>query len=170
MPNAVTISDVNVNVNMSHTYIGDLTFILTQQSTNKSVTIIDRPGNPATNFGCAYDNIVATLGDEALLPVENQCNQTIPSINGSFKPNNPLSLFDGGQSNGTWTLKVIDNDPYSDAGTLNSWGLQICKGGEAPVGAAVSDTSTQLIASDQAPAETEKGELSNKIFLPVVTR
>ncbi|MFN8442685.1 MAG: proprotein convertase P-domain-containing protein [Caldilineaceae bacterium] len=170
VPNAVTISDVNVNVNMAHTYIGDLTFILTQQSTNKSVTIIDRPGNPATSFGCAYDNIVATLGDEALLPVESQCNQTIPSINGSFKPNNPLSLFDGGQSNGIWTLKVIDNDPYSDSGTLNSWGLQICKGGEAPVGAAMSDTSTQLIASDQVPAETEKGELSNRIFLPVVTR
>ena len=170
VPTAMTISDLNVNINMAHTYIGDLTFILTQQSTNKSVTVIDRPGNPASGFGCRYDDIVATLGDEALLPVEDQCSTSQPSINGSFKPNNPLTLFDGTQSNGTWSLKVIDNDPYSDGGTLNSWSLQICTGGEAPVGAAFAETSAPLVASNQVAEEPEKVSSGSSVFLPLIVR
>ncbi len=174
VPDAFTISDINANVVMSHTYVGDVTMILTQQSTNKSVKIIDRPLHPLQSFGCKYDDIVATLGDEAMMMVENQCVNGKPTVNGAFKPNELLSLFDGGQSNGTWLLKVIDNDPYSDAGSLNGWSLQICSGGEAPVNTPFADEGGPLMVNSSSdPEQPEKGDEPEKlqsVFLPLVTR
>jgi hypothetical protein len=46
-------------------------------------------------------------------------------MTGTFSPSSPLTVFNGGQANGTWTLSVEDfyND---DTGTLNSWFVQVC--------------------------------------------
>lgn len=125
-----TIADVNFTVNMSHVWVGDLGMTLSHNSTN--VTVIDRPGVPASTYGCSGDNIVATLDDEASQPVENQCAGSTPTINGTFTPNNALSAFDGQSSTGTWTLTVNDYYTSADAGTLNSWSLEICVAGAGP--------------------------------------
>ncbi len=122
-----TIQDVNVLVNTSHTWVGDLIFTVTHIDTGTAVTIIDRPGVPASTFGCANNNILATLDDEAILPVENQCAAGTPTINGTFIPNNPLSVFDGENSTGTWRMTVTDA-VGPDTGTLNSWSLEVCTG------------------------------------------
>jgi len=98
---------------------------LTHQNTGTAVTIIDRPGVPASTYGCSGDNILATLDDEAALPVENQCSGT-PTINGTFSPNGALSAFDGESSSGTWVLTVTDNYTSADAGTLNNWSITVC--------------------------------------------
>lgn len=137
-----TIADVNFTVNMSHVWVGDLGMTLTKQGTGTSVTVIDRPGVPASTYGCSGDNIVATLDDEASLPVENQCAASVPTINGTFTPNNPLSAFDGQSSNGTWVLTVNDFYTAADPGTLNSWSLQICVQGAAPTATPVPPTAT----------------------------
>ena len=125
-----TIADVNFTVNMSHVWVGDIGMSISHNST--SVTVLDRPGVPASTYGCSGDNVVATLDDEASLPVENQCAGSTPTINGTFTPNNALSAFDGQNSTGTWTLTVNDYYTSADAGTLNSWSLEICTAGVAP--------------------------------------
>lgn len=102
---------------------------LTKQSTGTSVVVLDRPGVPASTYGCSRDNINATLDDAASLLVENQCASTNPTINGTFRPNNLLSAFNGQSSSGTWVLTVQDFYTAADPGTLNSWGLQICTQG-----------------------------------------
>ncbi|HRW43480.1 MAG TPA: proprotein convertase P-domain-containing protein, partial [Flavobacteriaceae bacterium] len=117
----VTITDLDVDLNVSHTWVGDLDMVLTSPA-GTSVVIFDRPGVPATTFGCSGDNIDATLDDEAATPVEDECGAGTPTINGTFIPNNPLSAFDGESTLGTWTLTVSDY-AAGDTGTINSWGL-----------------------------------------------
>jgi subtilisin-like proprotein convertase family protein len=138
-----TIVDLNANVNMSHAWVGDLRMVLNHGGTN--VTIIDRPGVPASTYGCSGDNIVATLDDGAALPVENQCAGGSPTINGTFSPNQALSAFNGASGNGTWTLTVYDHYTSADAGTLNSWSVQICtSGGGSPTNTPVPPTNTPV--------------------------
>lgn len=125
-----TIADINVSVDMPHVWVGDLIFSVTHLATG--VTIIDRPGVPASTYGCSGDNILATLDDEAALPVEDQCAASTPTINGTFSPNNALSAFDGLSGNGDWVLTVQDAYTTADSGTLNSWSVEICTQGIAP--------------------------------------
>ncbi|PKA83687.1 putative secreted protein (Por secretion system target) [Ulvibacter sp. MAR_2010_11] len=116
-----TISDLNVDLNISHTWVGDV-IVTIQSPGGTSVTILDQPGVPASTFGCSGDNIVASLDDEAGSPVEDECGAGVPTISGSFTPNNPLSAFDGESTLGVWTLTVSDN-AGGDTGTINSWGI-----------------------------------------------
>lgn len=120
----VTIADVNVSVDMPHAWVGDLIFSVSNGSS--SATIIDQPGAPASTYGCSGDDILATLDDEAVQPVENQCAGSVPTINGTFSPNNPLSVFDGQNSSGNWTLTVQDTYTGADDGTLNGWSIEVC--------------------------------------------
>ena len=116
------LTDLNVSVQSTHTWVGDLVFTVKNVGTSTSVTIIDRPGVPASNYGCSYDNIAATLDDEAAAPVENQCASSTPAISGTFSPNNPLAAFDGQQLANTWTLNASDR-ASGDTGTLTQWCL-----------------------------------------------
>ena len=125
-----TIDDINVSVDMPHAWVGDLIFTVSHNATN--VTIIDQPGVPASTFGCSGDDILATLDDEAGSPVENECAGSVPTINGTFTPNQPLSAFDGGSGNGTWTLTVDDTYTSADSGSLDAWSVEICTAGVAP--------------------------------------
>ncbi|MCB9418726.1 MAG: S8 family serine peptidase [Ardenticatenaceae bacterium] len=138
-----TISDVNVSVDMPHAWVGDLIFSVSSPgSTN--VTIIDRPGVPASTYGCSGDDILATLDDAASSPVENQCAGTVPTINGTFSPNNALSTFNGQTANGTWTLRVQDAYTSGDAGSLDGWSIEICTNGPAPTATSVPPTNTPV--------------------------
>ncbi|MFH1329670.1 MAG: proprotein convertase P-domain-containing protein [Actinomycetota bacterium] len=121
------ITDLDVGVLITHTYVGDLRVTLTHVDTGTVVTIIHRPGVPATSFGCSGDNINATLDDEATLPVEDQCRTTSPTISGSVKPNNLLSAFDGENLGGTWRLTVTDWATL-DHGFLEAWSLHFQAG------------------------------------------
>ncbi|AFL79585.1 regulatory P domain of subtilisin-like proprotein convertases [Aequorivita sublithincola DSM 14238] len=118
----VSITDLNVNVNITHSWVGDISVSIKSPS-GTTALIIDRPGRISSGFGCSGNNIVATLDDEAANPVEDECESSEPTINGSFSPNNPLSVFDGESTVGVWELKVIDN-AGGDSGTLNTWGIE----------------------------------------------
>ncbi len=127
----VSITDLNVNVNISHTFVGDVA-VRIKSPAGTSAIIIDRPGRTSSGFGCSGNDIVATLDDEAASPVENECAGTVPTIDGSFIPNNPLSVFDGENTMGIWELTVSDN-AGGDTGTLNSWGIDYAYEEIAPV-------------------------------------
>ncbi|MFK8029353.1 MAG: proprotein convertase P-domain-containing protein [Gammaproteobacteria bacterium] len=115
------LTDLNVTINAAHTYVGDLTFTLTHEDTGTAVIIIDRPGRIDAGFGCSGNDIDATLDDDGLLPVEDQCDNA-PALSGILSPNNPLSAFNGEDLAGTWTLSVLDG-AGGDTGTLNEWCL-----------------------------------------------
>lgn len=114
------LTDVNVYLDISHTWVGDLIVEIEYVDTGFSTIIIDQPGAPPGD-GCSGDDIDAILDDEASDPVEDQCGFPPPAIGGSFIPNNPLSVFDGGDLSGTWRISITDAFPGADDGILNQW-------------------------------------------------
>lgn len=124
------IADLNVYINMTHTYMGDISFDLTSPS-GTTVRIVERPGSTADintlgnsasgDYGCSGNNMDATLDDEAGSSVEDSCNP----VSGTLTPNNPLSAFDGESAQGTWTLTIYDSYGTADGGTLNNWSLEV---------------------------------------------
>jgi subtilisin-like proprotein convertase family protein/uncharacterized protein YvpB len=120
------VQDVNVLVNIDHTWVGDLSARLTHEDTGQSVQLFNRPLMPATTGGCPYNDIGAILDDESSAPVENQCADTDyqapAAISGIYLPDEPLSRFDGEGIAGTWTLNAADHGLH-DTGKLRSWCL-----------------------------------------------
>ncbi len=119
---AGTLTDLDVTLKTTHTWVGDLIFRLTNVTTATTVTFFDRPGAPASTNGCSGNDIDATLSDEGATPVEGVCAGSVPTIAGTFSPNNPLSAFDGQNLAGTWRITVSDN-AGADLGTLTEWCL-----------------------------------------------
>ncbi len=112
--NSFTISDLNLHVDISHTYIQDLRIKLTSPQ-GTEVYVWDR------NCG-GQDNINITFDDEASNTID--CNNA--DAGNAYQPTNPLSAFDGENAQGTWTLTVSDH--YNqDTGILNSWTLRLCQ-------------------------------------------
>ena len=111
-----TISDLNLNnLNVTHSWLADLTISLTSPS-GTTVTVI--------NQICGQnDNIDINLDDEAS---NNYASIPCPPTDGgNYQPNSPLSAFDGEEINGTWTLTITD-DENQDGGSLDNWELFIC--------------------------------------------
>ncbi len=117
----VTIDDLNINLDVTHTWVGDVTTTITSPA-GTSVIIVDRPGYTGSGFGCSGDDILATLDDAGTGAVEDQCGAGVPTIDGTFTPNNPLAAFNGESTMGDWTITISDS-AGGDTGTLNSWGI-----------------------------------------------
>ena len=112
-----TLTDLDVEIRMTHTYIGDLRFSLRHVDTGTDVLLIDRP------FSCSGNDIDAVLNDEAASPVDNGCvSGAVPTLSGPFIPEAALSAFDGEDLSGTWEMTVSDNAGV-DTGTLDEWCL-----------------------------------------------
>ncbi len=127
VPANLSINSVQTAMNISHTYVGDLDVELTSPQ-GTTLKVFDRPGVPASQFGCASDNIVANFADSytnSATVFENTCSATPPAISGNFKPMAPFAGFDGESALGNWTLKITDSYD-DDGGALNNWALEIC--------------------------------------------
>lgn len=116
------IQDLEVRLDISHTWLGDLSASLSHAETGSQINLLERPGIPATSSGCNQDDLVAILDDDITLPIENRCGTQTPSISGIYKPDQPLDSFIGEDLAGTWTLTVSDNF-QGDSGRLNEWCL-----------------------------------------------
>lgn len=119
-----TITDVNVSTNILHTWPGDISYTLAHGQTTR--TLLDRPGVPASTFGCSTANINAVFDDEANGFAESVCNLFPPAISSppNYDPVQPLSAFDNANMSGNWTLGITDH-VSPDPGTLVQWCLTI---------------------------------------------
>ncbi len=128
VPNSATIADLDVDLGVTHTWVGDLIVTITHNAT--TVTIVDRPGVPASTFGCSQDNYNIIVDDEgAGGPIEALCNALMVSPP-NYVPNNPLSVFDGMNSSGAWTITISDL-AGGDVGTLDTWSLHVTTAGSS---------------------------------------
>ena len=111
---AGVIVDLDVrNVDITHSFDSDL-----------EITLIGPGGSPtatlANNRGGSGDNFVSTgFDDEAATAI----GAAAAPFAGTFRPETPLSVFDGRPQAGTWTLRVADQ-VAQDTGTLTAWGLR----------------------------------------------
>lgn len=109
---ALEIQDVDLSLDIDHTYDGDLdVFLISPNGTRIELF---------TDVGSSGDGFQATvLDDEASTDV---ASASAP-FTGRFRPEGTLSALDGQNTLGTWRLEITD-DAGGDIGQLNSWSLR----------------------------------------------
>lgn len=113
---AFTISDLNVNLSIDHTYVSDLRVRLIAPD-GTAVTLVNRRGG-------SRDNIRVLFDDEATSSIA----RVTGNLSGTFRPETALSALDGKSARGRWTLEVTDLARW-DAGRLNSVELRFTDNG-----------------------------------------
>ncbi|MGE0641836.1 MAG: proprotein convertase P-domain-containing protein [Thermoanaerobaculia bacterium] len=141
---SVVLSDVNVSITATHSWVGDLVITLTPPG-GSPITLMDQPGVPASGFGCSNNDIAAVFDDSAGTPVEGVCSAAPPAIGGSVIPQASLAGLNGTNAQGNWVLTVSDL-AGGDTGQVTDWQLQttpplagvcnVCVGGQPPSGGA----------------------------------
>ncbi|MFM9987368.1 reprolysin-like metallopeptidase [Flavobacterium sp.] len=112
VPVTYNLTDVDVSLNVSHTWPNDLVVQITHPNTTTFASVWNRSCAGNDNF-----NITMSDGAAAFTCVAN--------MTGTFSPASPLSVFNGLVANGTWRLTTADF--YNgDTGTINSWGVTLC--------------------------------------------
>jgi subtilisin-like proprotein convertase family protein len=113
--NDIPLADINVMVNISHPYMGDVVVELVSPAGTKVVLVSNKCDGGA--------NMAATFDDSGAATFT--CAAVSPAISGTIKPAKPLSAFNGESSRGAWTLNVTDIAPTDD-GVLTSWSIEYC--------------------------------------------
>ena len=111
--NAV-ITDVNIILNIEHTWDADLEVKLIAPDATEIILFED--------IGSNGDNFTNTILDDDASTVIS--GEEAPFI-GSFSPVGNLSDLNGLMSGGDWTL-YINDDANGDGGNLLDWSIQIC--------------------------------------------
>ncbi len=98
---AGTILDLDVQLNITHPFIGDL-IVDVSSPAGTTVRLHNETGTDGDNINTTYDD---------------DGTGTVPT--------QPLSAVDGQQKQGTWNLAVTDVFPAADDGVVNTWALVI---------------------------------------------
>jgi subtilisin-like proprotein convertase family protein len=120
-----TISDVDVTMNINHTWVNDMTITLI----SPNGTQVQLVAQPCVNASLL--NVNATFDDSGVPLV---C-EVDPAISGIIQPLQSLTAFNGQSMNGTWTLRVLDSF-NQDGGAINSWSLRLCSTVAVPLNVA----------------------------------
>ena len=118
VPISYIVADVDLGVLLSHTYRSDLRITLTSP-VGTSVTVMTWSGNVQSG-----DNLNDRFDDEAAAAItthnataNDSTTATLPNFAHQYRPSNPLSVFDGQNALGTWTMVLCDA-VANDVGTF----------------------------------------------------
>jgi subtilisin-like proprotein convertase family protein len=142
------VADVDVAVNLFHTFMGDLVLSVAH---GPSLILID------SQCGATGGGIHSTANDEgtdlSCLGIANGPTADVhypPAIGG--RGDGFLSIFDGGQSGGDWTISVLDQFAGDD-GTLDSWSIIFDCG--TPICVAAAGKEDDSSSSDSASSDDQ---------------
>lgn len=111
------IADINVALNVEHSFLADLQISLTSPA---GTTVV------LTSSSCSDSrNINAVFDDDA---PEFVCGGN-PAISGTVAPLGSLGSFNGESILGEWILEIKDN-VAADGGRLNSFSMEVCVEGD----------------------------------------
>ncbi|WP_179375431.1 zinc-dependent metalloprotease [Winogradskyella wichelsiae] len=113
VPDNFTIESLKLNVDIDHTYVGDLLVRLIHPNGTTEVDVWI--GNCSSS-----DNINIQFDDEA---ADIDCDFT--GVGNAYSPSEPLSEFSGLNSQGDWSILIADFFS-GDTGVLNSWSVEFC--------------------------------------------
>jgi len=122
VPDMGIVADVNASVRINHTFDSDLNISLVHPD-GTVVPLSTARGVSGDNYGTGTNDCSGTptvFDDEAGTAIGSG---TAPFA-GSFKPESPLSAFDGKPTNGTWKLRVQDTATL-DTGTIGCFTITI---------------------------------------------
>jgi len=111
----IIISDINVSLNIEHTWNEDLIITLTAPDNTTQVVLTSGNGGDTDN----YTNTV--FDDQAANPITGGTGP----FTGTFQPEGSLADFDGLSTEGIWTLSIEDTFP-EDGGQLLDWSIEFC--------------------------------------------
>jgi len=127
VPESFEVANVEVNMDVTHTWVGDLIFTISHNGT--PVRLVDRPGRTTSGFGTSSSiDGQYTFSDSGTVEWENLTD--FPS--GVYLPFEPLAPFVGMEAQGLWTLSISDN-ASGDTGTLRGWSIRLVPVSTGPV-------------------------------------
>lgn len=113
----MTVGDINVELNITHTYIQDLTVVLEGpfELGFPRITLLSEPCGENQDINCTLDDSGETI----------DCAASVPSVTGTVKPFEELGVFNNQPANGVWSIYVTD--PHvGDGGVVNFAKLNFC--------------------------------------------
>ncbi len=129
--------DVDLQLNITHTWDGDLTAVLTAP-TGQQVTLFDRIGSSGDDYTDTY------FDEDAAASI----NSGTAPFTGSFRPDESFAVLDGISITGDWVLSITDA-AAQDTGTLDNWSLYIVVEAPQTVGPiSDSDAGANEVAED----------------------
>ena len=114
------ITDVDVQLAVVHTDIGDLTVELRHAFDTAAGGPQQTDSQLFSGICAGEDTLVTELDDDASRPIGSVC----PPIGDMFRTGGNLDLFDGEYPGDDWTLRITDNLP-GDNGELRNWTIQV---------------------------------------------
>jgi subtilisin-like proprotein convertase family protein len=111
-------------VRITHTFDADLDLFLVSPG-GKVVDLANNRGLDGDGYGTGATSCAGSLvlfGDTFGTSIVTPGNTGQNPITGSFKPEQPLSTFQGGPARGNWVLIAVDT-ANADTGTLNAFSL-----------------------------------------------
>ena len=137
------VSDVNIGVQFTHSYRGDVRATLV----SPSGTVV----NLITNVGASADNLNVLFDDSAAASISthttNDNTAAAPPYQRSFRPEGSLASFNGQGSAGTWQLTICDS-LGGDSGNFTRTDLTLTTVPIAPY----ADLSLTKSVSNASPA------------------
>ena len=110
---AGNITDINVKVDISHTWVSDLRLVLVAPDKSR-IILVNQQGGDGDDFdGTTFDDQAST-----------HINRGDAPFRGVFRPARSLDKLIGNNPNGRWRL-VIHDFYDGDGGSLNEWTLEI---------------------------------------------
>ncbi len=118
------VADVNLRLRLNHTFDGDLVMTLIGPD-GTAVALANNRGGNGDNFGSGANDCSGTptvFDDSALITI----GAGAAPFAGPFRPDSPLSAFNGKPVSGTWILRIADVGP-ADVGTVGCVTLEISR-------------------------------------------
>jgi subtilisin family serine protease/subtilisin-like proprotein convertase family protein len=113
VPDSLTITDINVTVNLTHPRLSDL-YIHLQAPDGTNIVLFNRKGGNTANL------VNTVFDDQASAPVAFGQGP----FTGRYQPDVALGSLNGKNAQGSWKLWVVDRAGVN-TGTLTSWSLQV---------------------------------------------
>ncbi|SDW22179.1 Por secretion system C-terminal sorting domain-containing protein [Lutibacter oricola] len=114
------ISDLNLSINITHNNIRDVIIRLVSSGNSTNQIVYEYSCDEVGNMNLIFDDQATPLNCGSL-------------DSGSHVPVNPLSVFNGGMSQGNWQLQVGDGYTNGIEGVLNNWSIEVCTVSEQPL-------------------------------------
>jgi subtilisin-like proprotein convertase family protein len=111
----IAIGDINVTVNLNHTWLADLTISLISPS-GTEVVLMSGACDDADNINVIFDDSGIAF----------ECADGSVAVSGTLRAQNFMSPFINENSAGDWTLRVVDGFDQ-DGGSLNSFSIEFCE-------------------------------------------
>lgn len=118
------IRDINVTIDITHSFNGDVNVWLIAPDGTQVALVKDIGGNS--------DNFTNTVFDDSAATSITSATPAMAPFTGSWRPMEPLSVFNGMEASGKWTLQIQDDSP-GDTGVLNAWSVEVTIEGETQI-------------------------------------